>query len=480
MPETIKASATVYLAAFGALLGSVSMGLALGYTTPAFYDMDRNPGASLLDADEAKRNAQKALIGSILAVGALVGGLLGEPSNKILGRKNSLLLIGVPFIIGWLFILYASCVGMLVFGRLLTGLCSGLISGIAPTYVVEIAPPSIRGTLGTSFQVMAVIGILLACIFGLFATWWELAGWSLLPSLAMMAIMFFMPETPQWLLSKGRYDAAESSLKSLRSTPVIQELGAMAQAATSAQQGGSNYSLETIKSREFYKPFILALGLMFFQQFSGINAVLFYQADIFRRASPNSDALQSAIYVCIAQVLATVVASSLSDKLGRKVLLITSGAGHTISLLLFGSYCHFSSADAEFGEEYAWLSLVSLIMFVMSFSVGFGPVPWMMIPELSSTRVRSMVASIATAFNWMCVYIVTATVKSIIESLGDADTYWSFSIICATSCCFVWFLLPETKGKSSEQIQQELLAGGAAASVGRTGSPQGEQMRSLS
>uniref|UniRef100_A0A6G1SA25 Facilitated trehalose transporter Tret1 n=1 Tax=Aceria tosichella TaxID=561515 RepID=A0A6G1SA25_9ACAR len=461
--DAIKPSVTVYVASFGALLGAVSMGLALGYTTPAFDDMDKQ-NSTLLSPDKATSESQKGLIGSMLAVGALVGGFLGEPCNKLLGRRISLIAFGVPFIIGWLCLFLANSITWLVLGRLLTGLCCGLVSGTAPTYVVEIAPPSIRGLLGTCFQVMVVIGILLACVFGLFSTWWQLAGWSLLPSLVTMLIMFFMPETPQWLLSKGRTEEAEASLIKLRTTPVTQELSVMAQAATNAQQGASQYSFETIKSREFYKPFILALGLMFFQQFSGINAVLFYQTDIFKKASPKADALMSAIYVCIAQVIATLAGSALVDRLGRKILLFASGFGHTLSLIVFGWYSYHST-DVAFQRDYAWISLASLIVFVVAFSLGFGPVPWMMIPELSSTRVRSMVASLATAFNWTCVYIVTAAVKSMISSLGDAATYWIFASICAVSCIFVYFALPETKGRSAEQIQVELLGEPAAQDV---------------
>lgn len=473
MSDSIRPSATVFVAAFGALLGSFSMGLALGYTTPAFDDMDKNPESSPLDPENETRERQKALIGSTLAVGALVGSLLGEPSNKMLGRKLSLIAYGVPFIIGWLFILLADGVPMLVIGRLLTGLCCGAVSGTAPTYVVEIAPPSIRGLLGTCFQVMCVIGILVISVFGLFSSWWQLAGWSLIPSVVMIAIMFSMPETPQWLLSQGRQQEAEASLKSLRTTPVTQELRVMTQAAINAQQGGSQYSLETMLSREFYKPFAMAVGLMFFQQFSGINAVLFYQTDIFRKASPNSNALLSSIYVCLAQVLATMAASVLVDRLGRKILLMASGIGHTLSLVLFGWYSFKSEADASFQEQYAWISLVSLVIFIMSFSLGYGPVPWMLIPELSSTRVRSLVASVATAFCWTCVYIVTATVKSIIESIGDGGTYYSFAVICSASCFFVYFALPETKGKTSEQIQEELLG------VSPRTAAKDEQMKSM-
>lgn len=479
MADAVKASSIVYLASFGALMGALSMGLALGYTSPAFDDMDNHKNDSPLDPnDEMHRKSQKSLIGSMLAIGALVGGFLGEPCNKLLGRKYSLIAYGLPFIVGWFLMAFANSITLLVLGRLLTGLCCGLVSGTAPTYVVEIAPPQIRGMLGTCFQVMVVIGILLAALGGLLFTWGQLAGWSSLAALIMSLIMFFMPETPQWLLSKGRNEEAEASLARLRTSQVSQELGIMSQSALAAQQSGTQYSLESIKSREFYKPMLLALALMFFQQFSGINAVLFYQADIFKDAAPESNAALNTIIVCLAQVLATIAGSVLVDRLGRKMLLLASGAGHTVSLIMFGWYSFKSAADKDFQTSFAWLALASLIVFIISFSIGFGPVPWMMIPELSSTRVRSMVASIATAFNWTCVYVVTSQVNNMINGLGNAVTYWIFAAICAASCVFVVLGLIETKGKSSEQIQQELLGTGDANLAIET-TRQGEPMKTL-
>lgn len=483
MADNIKPSATVYLASFGALLGAVSMGLALGYTTPAFLDMERemNQTNSILDPKNAE--SQKAVVGSMLAVGALVGGFLGEPSNKMFGRKYSLVLFSIPFIAGWLSLAFAQNLGWygwLVIGRLLTGLGCGLVSGTAPTYVVEIAPPKIRGLLGTCFQVMVVIGILGVAVFGLFLNWRALAGVSLIASVGMSLIMLFMPETPQWLLSKDRKEEAEASLAKLRTSSVNEEFNTMQQAAANAAAGGgSQYSIALIKSPDFYKPLVLALGLMFFQQFSGINAVLFYQGDIFKRAAPGSDALQSTIWVCLAQVIATVVGSVLVDKTGRRALLLASGVGHTLALVVFGTYSYMSDSDSSIQEKYAWISLISLIFFISSFSVGYGPIPWMMIPELSSARVRSLVASIATFFNWTCVYIVTATVKQLIDSLGNAGTYWIFASICALSCVFVFVLLPETKGKSSDQIQLELLGESQAPLTGQQHGQSEQPMKTM-
>lgn len=457
MPNSIEPSTTVYLASFAALLGALSMGLALGYTAPAFLDMQKDNSTILNPTDGNEREREKSLIGSMLAIGALIGGFLGEPSNKIFGRKVSLILFGVPFALGWLLISVADGITLVIFGRLLTGLCCGLVSGTAPTYVVEIAPPKIRGLLGTCFQVMVVIGILLAAVFSTFLTWKALAGVSILASLAMSLLMFGMPETPQWLLSKNRNDEAEASLKKLRTSAINQELEVMTQSANNAAQAGSQYSIQMITSREFYKPFTFALALMFFQQFSGINAVLFYQTDIFKKASPTSDALQSTIWVCSAQVVATIAGSVLVDKLGRRALLLMSGVGHSFSLIVFGFYSHLSITDESFQTEYAWVAIASLIVFISSFSIGYGPIPWMMIPELSSARVRSLIASLATAFNWLSVYIVTALVKSLMNSVGDDWTYWIFAIICILSCIFVAVFLPETKGKSADQIQREIL-----------------------
>lgn len=433
------------------------MGLALGYTAPAFVDMEKDTNSSIFDKDATKKENQKSLIGSMLAVGALIGGLLGEPSNKMFGRRLSLVMFGIPFALGWLLIALAKGLTLIILGRLLTGLCCGLVSGTAPTYVVEIAPPQIRGFLGTCFQVMVVIGILIAAVFGTFMSWQTLAGVSIIAAAGMSGLMLIMPETPQWLLSKSRNEDAEASLKVLRSGAINQEFDTMTRAAANAQQGGSQYSIAMLKSREFYKPFILALALMFFQQFSGINAVLFYQSDIFKKAAPQLDPALATIYVCVAQVIATVIGSVLVDRLGRRALLLLSGLFHTISLVVFGIYSHISLSDKEFQNNNAWLALTSLIVFISAFSIGYGPIPWMMIPELSSSRVRSMVASIATAFNWACVYIVTGYVKGLMAAIGDDWTYWLFAIICALSCVFVLLCLPETKGRSSEQIQRELL-----------------------
>ena len=460
--DTVSPSLTLFLAVFGAILGGLSMGLALGYTAPAFLDMEReNERASLqnktsvnvLDLDKSIREHQKGLIGSSMAIGALVAALANEPCNKIFGRRIPLLFSGGPFLLGWLLIAFAEqSIVMMVTGRVLLGACSGVACASAPTYVVEIAPPKSRGLLGTTFQLMVVVGNLVAAIAGMFLTWRQLALLFLSPAVLMTLIMFFMPESPAWLLNKSRRSQAKAALQRLRSGPIEAEFERMSANSTATSKSPSpgpenlplEYNCDTFTSREFCRPLLLTLGLMLFQQFSGINAVLMYQGDIFKKAAPDSDALLSTVWVCLAQVIATLVCSSLIDKLGRKILLFASAIGLMGSLFVFGLYSHFSESNRAIQQDYALVPLISLILFMTFFSLGFGPIPWLMAPELASPRMRSLIASFGACFAWSGAYLVTATMKPLIELVGDAGTYWLFSALCATSC-FLIAALPETK-----------------------------------
>lgn len=450
----IQASPVVFVATFGALLGALSMGFALGYTAPAFFDMEKNMNSSksdnILDPDYNKRESQKSLIGSTLAVGALVAALASEPCNNLFGRRIPLICCGIPFVIGWLLLTFANQLSFLVLGRLIIGACCGIACGTAPTYVVEIAPPQIRGALGTCFQLMVVIGNLLSSILGMFLPWRTLAAVSLIPGIGMTTMMLFLPESPSWLVDKQRRDDARNALKRLRNGSIEQEFDELVQAKMRQQQesSGSAYSCDTLRSTEFLKPLGFGLGLMFFQQFTGINAILMYQSDIFKKASPDSDALLCTVWVCLAQVIATLVCNLFVDRLGRRPLLWTSGAGCMLALLSLGAHSYIAINNEAYQKDFAMVPLVSLILFITFFSFGFGPIPWMMIPELATSHVRSLIGSFGALFAWTGAYILTASMKPLFSLVGDAWTYWILAIICAISILFI-VILPETKAKTT-------------------------------
>ncbi|KAI2798711.1 Solute carrier 2 (Facilitated glucose transporter) member 8, partial [Blomia tropicalis] len=445
-----KPSVVLYLAAASALMGAIGMGTVLGWTGSAFDSMrDENSVPRLLDSDENKE--AKTWIGSSMTLGALVGAMISGPMAQLLGRKKALILYSIPFTIGWLMLACANSVALLIVGRVIVGLSAGLLSGTAPSYVVEISIISIRGFLGACFQLCVTIGILLVYLFGAFIHWNVLAGICVIPTLLMAIFMFFMPETPSYLVAQGKKTEAEQSLQALRGagSDNEQEMAHLEEQAQESQQG-QTFNVKSYFHRQHGLPLLLALGLMFFQQFSGINAVMFYASNIFIEAGSSITPKYATIIIGVAQVIATVVGSLLVDRLGRKLLLNISGALHTISTSSLGLYYYYSSNG---NDSYGWVPVVSLVIFIIGFSIGYGPIPWLMVAEITPMSSRSVTSAIATAFNWTCAFLITKNFEIMNAALTKHGTFFLFAIFSFLSMVFVIVTLPETKGKSSEEIQ---------------------------
>ncbi len=274
--------------------------------------------------------------------------------------------------------------------------------------------------------------------------------------------MIIMPETPIWLLTSSKSSdrsnvpKAEKALSRLRhvTNDNESELNELLEQAK-ASKLSSGLSLEQAKNPGVFKPFLLAIGLMFFQQFSGINAVMFYATKIFKESGSSLKPSVCTIIIGVAQVIATVVGSLLVDRLGRKILLIASGVGHTFSLGILGIYYFLTKGDTSIEDNsWGWLPIVCLVIFIISFSIGFGPIPWLMIAEMTPINARSMISAIATAFNWMCAFLITKNFESLKDALTKHGTFFSFAAFCLFSILFTILLLPETKGKSHDEIQR--------------------------
>lgn len=358
---------------------------------------------------------------------------------------------GIPFTAGWMCLAFANSVALLIVGRVIVGFSAGLLSGTAPSYVVEIAPVSIRGFLGACFQLCVTIGILSVYVFGAFLNWKILAGISSIPPLLMAIFMLGMPETPSWLLSKNRRTEALSSLQELRSadSDCNKEIQVMEQNKSPDNEG---FTWAVYKLRENYMPLILALALMLFQQFSGINAVMFYSTDIFTESGSSIEPKFATIIIGAAQVFATAVGSLLVDRLGRKMLLTISGCLHVISLCALGAY-YWANENSE-SNSFGWVPVVSLVVFIVGFSTGFGPIPWLMIAEITPIQSRSVTSAIATGFNWTCAFVITKTFEPLKEAISKQGVYFLFGLFSLISIFFVIFALPETKGKTNEEIEQ--------------------------
>ncbi|CAG7718425.1 unnamed protein product [Allacma fusca] len=395
-------------------------------------------------------------IGSLVALGALISGPVTGFCVERFGRKTTMLLLSAPFVLGWLLITYAESVAMIYAGRLVTGFCGGAFSLAAPVYIGETSEDSVRGTLGAGFQLMVTVGILFVYVVGDAVSWEWLSLISGFGPLVFLVLMIFPPESPRWLISVGKHTEASESLRWLRgassSQDVEEELAVIQKSVNESKQQSATF--KDLLAPAILKPTLIALALMLFQQLSGVNAVIFYTTEIFLDAGSDLEPALCTIIVGIVQVVATVLSSILMDRAGRKLLLLVSDAAMCLFLVLLGVFFYFKDNDTETAEKIGWLPLVSLIFFIVFFSLGYGPIPWLMMGELLPPHVKGLASAIATSFNWILAFIVTMFFKDLKNGIGAAWCYWLFAIVCAAGTVFVFIFVPETKGKSLDEIQR--------------------------
>lgn len=443
-----------YLAGIAATLGAVAAGMVLGWTSPAGESLSKDYNNITIT------EAEFSWIGSLTTLGA---GVICIPIGilaDLIGRKTAMLLMVIPFSIGWLLIIFSNSVYMFYFGRFITGLSSGAFCVAAPLYTSEIAESEIRGALGSYFQLMLTVGILLTYILGtVLENVKTLSIISGIVPLIFFAIFFFMPETPVYYLMKGNEEAARKSLIRLRGCQydVESELQAQREALEEAKRSGVSFSV-AIKSRATKKGFVIAYGLMLFQQMSGVNAIIFYSSDIFNKAGSSLPSGEASIIVGAVQVISVFVGTLVVDKLGRRILLLASIAVMFLTTLILGVYFYCIVYTNAF-DDLKWFALIPLCVFLILFSVGFGPIPWLMMPEIFAPEVKGTAGSSACLFNWLTAFIVTKFYSDMTAAVQPYGTFWIFSLFCAIGIIFVYFLVPETKGKTLEEIQRELNRG---------------------
>lgn len=441
-----------YVAGLASTLGALAAGMVLGWTSPAGENgiqLDKQYGIPI-------SNDQFAWIGSIFNLGAAAICVpIGIISDKI-GRKNAMLLLTIPFTIGWLFIIFSSSVEMFYIGRFILGISGGAFCVTAPMYTAEIAESSIRGTLGSYFQLMLTIGILITYTLGTFMSMRILSIVSSIVPLIFCCIFLIMPETPVYLLKKGHLNEARKSYRWLRGSTynIEPELNLQNEAIVEANRNTISF-LSAIKTKAAIRGLIIAFGLMTVQQLSGVNAIIFYSGKIFKNAGANMDPNLQTVIVGIMQVVAVFISTLIVDKLGRRILLLISSAFMCISAFTMGFYFHLKINGSDV-SSISWVPLVAICVFIVLFSIGFGPIPWMMMGEIFSPQIKGIAGSSACLFNWIMAFLVTKFYSGFENSFGSNFTFWIFSIICALGFVFVFLIVPETKGKTLEQIQCEL------------------------
>ncbi|KAJ2947823.1 hypothetical protein O0L34_g9611 [Tuta absoluta] len=442
---------TQLLAALAVSMGSLIVGFSSGYTSPALPKM--NVTLNLTPEEHS-------WIGGIMPLAALVGGVAGGPLIDHFGRRVTVMGIAVPFFLGWTLIATAINVMMVFVGRAFCGICVGVGSLAFPVYLGETAQPEYRGTLGLLPTAFGNTGILLAFGIGSCLGWSELAWVGAALPVPFFLLMLLAPETPRWYVTKQRLDEARKSLQWLRGRQanIDREMRDLTRSQAESDRTGGNVFRHLI-TKKYMPAVLISLGLMLFQQLSGINAVIFYAATIFKDAGGSIDENLSSVIIGIVNFVSTFLATAIIDRLGRKKLLYISSISMITTLVSLGTYFYLKDAVKMDVKAYDWVPLASLVIYVLGFSIGFGPIPWLMLGEILPSRIRGTAASLATGFNWTCTFLVTKTFHNIIAAIQMYGTVWLFAVLCAVGLLFVIFFVPETRGKSLEEIEKQLTGG---------------------
>jgi sugar porter (SP) family MFS transporter len=406
----------------------------------------------LLRREFALSNLQTEIAASSLLLGCLLGAAAASMIGDRYGRRKSLVAAALLFAFSSIGAALASTVTIFAVARLIGGLAIGLASVLTPVYIAEISPSKNRGTLVSLNQLAIVIGILSAYLvnwrvarFGESSWRWMLAV-AALPSIAFLFGLLLIPESPRWLISIGDHNQGERVLARMFGEEMAKEQVEAVEQAVAGEEG----SWREVLSPNMRKRLAIGMLLALFSQITGINTVLYYGSIIVSEHFPGqstSIALIANVIIGTVNVLFTIVAMIFLDRWGRRAILMIASGGMAVALTLL--VIGFNVGVSPL------LMLASILLYVAFFALGMGPGPWLIISEIFPTKVRGRAASIATSTLWSGTLLVTFTFLTLVKILNLWGTFALFGALSAFCCIFVWKMVPETKGRTLEQIQQE-------------------------
>jgi sugar porter (SP) family MFS transporter len=397
------------------------------------------------------------VVTSWVTLGALAGSLAGGDLADRLGRRKALLAAAVLFAAGAAVEAVAPQVAVLVAGRLLVGFGVGVAAVAAPLYAAELAPAEQRGRFVSAYQLAITIGIFLAYLIDQALAgareWRMMLGVSAVPALLLLVAVLPAVESPRWLVRAGRRDLARASI--MRARPWVDPDVRLASIEDSLRHEPAGASWSEVFAPAWRRPLMIGIGLAVFQQITGINAVIYYSDSIFAAAgytTPQAQTMATTWAIGAVNVLATLIAIAFIDKLGRRPLLLAGLAGMCASLLVVCVAFH-SAGNGPMSSTAGTITLVALVVFIVSFAFSLGPVVWTVINEIFPGRVRGRAVAVATAVNWGAAFVVSEFFLTLVDAIGEAWTFCLFAIFCAVGGAWIYRRVPETKGRSLEQIE---------------------------
>ncbi|XP_075880017.1 solute carrier family 2, facilitated glucose transporter member 6 [Nelusetta ayraudi] len=463
-------NAKLYLAVFAAVLGNFNFGYSMVYPSPVL------PKLQAPDTDPRLRlsTEQAAWFGSIYTLGAAAGGLGAMMLNDMIGRKVSILMSALPSTIGYMLMGGAVDVWMLHLGRFLTGLAGGMTAASIPVYISEISHKAVRGGLGSCPQITAVFGALALYALGLKVPWRWLAVAGEVPALLMVLLLLFMPRSPRRLLSLGKVEQAEKALRFLRGEhyDTTAEILAIQHSINTQER----VTLSQLATPIFYRPIIISVVMRFLQQMTGITPVLVYLETIFSKSNVPLEARYDAALVGIVRLLSVAMAACLMDKAGRKALLYTSSllmflATLSLTMISHAASCsqglpsnvtvsaELSSHTSAGNDGLGVLTLVSTMVFIFGYAMGWGPITWLLMSEVLPLVARGVASGLCVTVSWLTAFMITHAFTLLVDKYGLWVPYLCFMVVCVICMLFNALCIPETRGRSLEEIENYFRTG---------------------
>lgn len=461
----------IYIIAMIAATGGLLFGFDTGVISGAipFFQQDFGIDDGMIE-----------LVTSAGLLGAILGALFCGKVTDRLGRRKVILASAVIFAIGAVWSGMAADVWNLMLARLFLGVAIGVSSFAVPLYIAEISPAKVRGMLVSMFQLMITIGVLVSYLSDLFfadeadmTCWRPMFYVGVIPAIILLVGMAFMPETPRWLMSKNREEESRRILTRMEGAAQAEEsLRQMREEISKSRDEQSSW--KELLQPWLRTPLIICVGIMFFQQFIGINTVIYYSPKIFLMAGFDGTvaAIWASVGVGLVNVIFTVVSVYFVDRLGRRRLYFTGISGLVVSLALLGLCFAFSNQLGEVGK---WMTILLIFCYVAFFAISIGPLGWLIVSEVFPQKVRGLGASLGSLSVWFFNSLVSFTFFKIVraftlpgqeiilngENLGNpAGAFWFYGIIAIGALIWGYYYVPETKGVSLENIESFWRKGG--------------------
>ncbi|GMI65312.1 hypothetical protein like AT4G04760 [Hibiscus trionum] len=436
-------TAILALSTFAAACIAFGVGCAIGYSSPTQSSIMQDLGLSV---------AQFSLFGSILSIGSILGAVIFGKTTDLLGRKPTMWILNLFYFSGWLAIAFAKVPWLLDLGRLSLGFTNGISGYLAPVYIAEITTKNVRGRFSTVVPLMVCWGISFMYVVGSFVNWRTLALIATIPGVLQLLLLFFIPESPRWLANVGRDKELEAALLCLRGDKAdISDEAAEIKDFVESLKSVSKEGILDIFQKKYAQPLLIVVGMFALMNLGGLNAFAYYSGVIF--VSSGISSMVGLIALAAVQTVTGILGTIVIDKSGRRPLLLVSSAGICFSCLLTGL--------SFFLKEYHWrgqgspiLALIGLLMYMGMNVLGSG-IPWLLLSELFPITVKGSAGSlcnfVGSIIGWFVAYYFNFLIK-----WNSAGIFFIFSVFCCANFILTATMVPETKGRTLEEIQASI------------------------